>query len=62
MADILVVKRPGAQVSEFKELEVSAIDISSTQIREEIEKSGTSESVPAHVLQYIKTNGIYGSK
>ena len=62
MAEILVVKRPGAQASEFKEMEVSAIDISSTQIREEIEKIGTSESVPSHVLQYIKANGIYGSK
>jgi nicotinate-nucleotide adenylyltransferase len=62
MAEILVVKRPGSKTSNFKELEVDAIDISSTQIREEISKTGSSESVSKHVLEYIKMNGIYAGK
>jgi nicotinic acid mononucleotide adenylyltransferase len=62
MADILVVKRPGAKQSEFKELEVSALDISSTQIREELAKSGSSNKVPKSVMAYIKKNGLYGGK
>ena len=62
MADILVVKRPGAKESEFKELEVKALDISSTQIREEIAKSGSSKNISKSVAEYIKKNGLYGSK
>lgn len=62
MADILVVKRPGAKESEFKELEVAALDISSTQIREELAKSGSSNEVSKSVMAYIKKNGLYGGK
>ena len=62
MADILVVKRPGAKESEFKELEVAALDISSTQIREELAKSGSSNKVSKNVMAYIKKNGLYGGK
>jgi nicotinate-nucleotide adenylyltransferase len=62
MADILVVKRPGAKASEFKEMEVNALDISSTQIREEIAKSGSSNKVSKSVMAYIKKNGLYGGK
>ncbi|MEN9735868.1 MAG: hypothetical protein RL129_578, partial [Actinomycetota bacterium] len=62
MAEILVVKRPGAKASEFKEVEVAALDISSTQIREEFINTGNSEKVSKSVLEYIKTNGVYDRK
>jgi nicotinic acid mononucleotide adenylyltransferase len=62
MADILVVKRPGSKESEFKELEVAALDISSTQIREELAKSGNSNKVSKSVMAYIKKNGLYVGK
>lgn len=62
MAEILVVKRPGAKESEFKEIEVKALDISSTQIREELGTTGTTEKVSKSVSNYIKKNGLYGSK
>ena len=62
MAEILVVKRPGSEKSDFKEIEISAIDISSTQIREEIGRKGSSDFVSAGVLKYIKENGLYAGK
>jgi nicotinate-nucleotide adenylyltransferase len=62
MAEILVVKRPGAKASEFKEVEVAALDISSTQIREELMSTGSCEKLSKSVLEYIKANGVYGRK
>ena len=62
MAEILVVKRPGAKASEFKEVEVAALDISSTQIREELMSTGNSEKLSKSVLEYIKSNGVYDRK
>jgi nicotinate-nucleotide adenylyltransferase len=62
MAEILVVKRPGAKESDFKEIEVDALDISSTQVREELAKSGISKSISKSVAAYIKKYGLYGSK
>ena len=62
MAEILVVKRPGAKASEFKELEVNAPDISSTQIREELATTRNTNKVSKNVMSYIKKNGLYGSK
>ena len=62
MAEILVVKRPGAKPSDFKELEVNAPDISSTQIREELAATGKTTKVSKSVMAYIKKNGLYGSK
>ena len=62
MAEILVVKRPGSKNSEFKEMEISALDISSTAIREEFANKGSSDSISPNVAKYIKANGLYGSK
>jgi nicotinate-nucleotide adenylyltransferase len=61
MADILVVKRPGDIKSEFKEVEIKALDISSTKVREELAK-GSSSSLSKSVMGYIKKRGLYGSK
>ena len=62
MAEILVVKRPGSKISEFKELEISALDISSTRIREEFATKGSCEFISPSVAKYIRANGLYGSK
>jgi nicotinate-nucleotide adenylyltransferase len=62
MAEILVVKRPGAKPSDFKELEVNAPDISSTDVREELAATGKTTKVSKNVMAYIKQNGLYGSK
>ena len=35
---VLVVKRPGAQVSDFDEISIKALDISSTKVRQSIAK------------------------
>ena len=62
MAEILVVKRPGAKASEFKEIEIKALDVSSTQIRQELSEKGSSELIPKSVAKYIESSDIYGSK
>ena len=62
MAEILVVKRPGSKASDFKELEIQALEISSTKIREEFKTKGSSELISKSVAQYIKKNGLYGGK
>ena len=62
MAEILVVKRPGSKISEFKEVEISALDISSTRIREEFATKGSCEFISPSVAKYIRVNGLYGGK
>lgn len=61
MAEILVVKRPGESISEFKEVEIQALDISATKVREELSKGSTS-ALSKSVMGYIKERGLYGSK
>jgi nicotinate-nucleotide adenylyltransferase len=61
--EILVVRRPGEDKSEFPEVEIDALDISATKIREVIESGGdVSQLVSDSVLTYIKERGLYGSK
>jgi nicotinic acid mononucleotide adenylyltransferase len=61
--EILVVRRPGEKVSEFREVEIDALDISATRIRDVIESGGdVSEYVSDSVLTYIKERGLYGCK
>jgi nicotinate-nucleotide adenylyltransferase len=63
IVDILVVKRPGQSKSGFAEVEIDAIDISATQIREAITKrADLAPMLSPSVLTYIKENGLYGSK
>jgi len=61
MAEILVVRRPGESKSEFKEVEIQALDISATKVREELSKGSTS-ALSKSVMGYIKERGLYGSK
>ena len=51
-----------AKPSDFKELEVNAPDISSTDVREELAATGKTTKVSKNVMAYIKKNGLYGSK
>ena len=61
--EILVVRRPGEAQSDFPEIEIDAIDISATKIREVIEAGGdVSDYVSDSVLTYIKERGLYGCK
>jgi nicotinate-nucleotide adenylyltransferase len=50
---IIVIERPGFS---FEGLDISALDISATQIRE-----GSSNQIPESVAHYIKENGLYAS-
>jgi len=60
---ILVVKRPGAAKSEFPEIEIDALDISATEIRELFKQKKSASSVLSpSVSAYITKRGLYGSK
>jgi nicotinate-nucleotide adenylyltransferase len=63
IVEILVVKRPGQAKSTFTEIEINALDISATQVREAISKGGDlTPMLSPSVRTYIKENGLYGSK
>jgi len=66
IVDILVVKRPGQigqQKSGFAEVEIKAIDLSATMVREAIAKrADLAPMLSPSVRTYIKENGLYGSK
>lgn len=61
--DVLVVRRPGVYTSSFAEIEVSAPDLSSTQIRDKVANSqDISEFVTPTVASFIKEHHLYGSR
>jgi nicotinate-nucleotide adenylyltransferase len=63
IVEILVVKRPGQGKSAFTEVEINALDISATQVREAIAKDeDLALMLSPSVRTYIKENGLYGSK
>ena len=65
LVDVLVVRRPGetSKKSGFPEVEIDALDISATKVRELIEAGGdASQYITDSVLTYIKERGLYGSK
>jgi len=60
---ILVVRRPGAAKSEFAEVEIDALDVSATQIRDLLKSKKSASSVLSpSVSAYITKRGLYGSK
>ena len=60
---LLVVRRPGAAKSEFPEIEIDALDISATQIRDLLKSKKSAPSVLSpSVSAYITKRGLYGSK
>jgi len=63
IVEILVVKRPGQEKSGFPEIEIKAIDISATQVREAItQRADLAPMLSPSVRTYIKEKGLYGSK
>jgi len=52
----------GEEKSEFKEIEINALDVSATQIREDFAMGKTPETISPSVLNYIKDRGLYGSR
>jgi nicotinate-nucleotide adenylyltransferase len=63
LVEVLVVKRPGVKSSEFAEIEISAPDLSSTQIRDKVANSiDISGLVIPTVASFIKEHHLYGSK
>lgn len=68
--EFLIVKRPGHSIREsstphyiqWKTIEIQALDISATKVRELISTGGDISSlVPASVANYIRTKGLYGA-
>jgi nicotinate-nucleotide adenylyltransferase len=60
---VLVIKRPGAAISDFDEISIKALDISSTKVRQSIAKrENVSELLPAKVVTFIREFGLYGSR
>jgi len=65
LVEVLVVRRPGEKSAKsgFPEVEIDALDISATRVREIIESGGDpKEFLTESVLTYIKERGLYGSK
>ena len=63
IVEILGVKRPGQSKSAFPEVEIKALDISATQVRDAVAKrSDLAPMLSPSVRTYIKENGLYGSK
>ena len=60
---VLVVKRPNAAPSEYEEISIKALDISSTKVRQSIaNRENVSNLLPAKVVTFIREYGLYGSR
>ena len=60
---VLVIKRPGSVASDYEEISIKALDISSTKVRDSIAKrENVSNFLPAKVVTFIREYGLYGSR
>jgi nicotinate-nucleotide adenylyltransferase len=60
---VLVINRPGSAPSDFDEVNIKALDISSTKVRKSIlERENVSNLLPAKVVTFIREYGLYGSR
>ena len=60
---VLVISRPGSKPSDFDEVNIKALDISSTKVRKSIsERENVSNLLPAKVVTFIREYGLYGSR
>ena len=60
---VLVISRPGSAPSDFDEVNIKALDISSTKVRKSIsERENVSNLLPAKVVPFIREYGLYGSR
>ena len=63
LVKVLVIKRPHAAVSEYEEISIKALDISSTKVRQSIaNRENVSDLLPAKVVTFIREYGLYGSR
>jgi nicotinate-nucleotide adenylyltransferase len=63
LVEVLVVKRPSVEVSQFPEIQIDAPDISSTVIRDKVAHSKEiAELVPPTIVTFIKEHHLYGSQ
>ena len=63
LVKILVIKRPATPPSDFEEISIKALDISSTQVRKSISnRENVSNLLPPKVVTYIREYGLYGSR
>jgi nicotinate-nucleotide adenylyltransferase len=63
LVEVLVVKRPGVNSSNFAEIEIAAPDLSSTLIRDKVANSADiSEFVIPTVASFIREHHLYGSR
>ena len=63
LVKILVIKRPNTAASEYEEISIKALDISSTKVRQAISKrENVSNLLPAKVVTFIREFGLYGSR
>ena len=59
----LVIKRPATPASDFEEISIKALDISSTQVRKSISnRENVSNLLPPKVVTFIREYGLYGSR
>ena len=60
---VLVINRPGSAPSDFDEVNIKALDVSSTKVRKSIlERENVSNLLPAKVVTFIREYGLYGSR
>ena len=60
---VLVINRPGSAPSDFDEVNIKALDISSTKVRKSIlERENVSNLLPAKVVTFVREYGLYGSR
>lgn len=63
LVKILVIKRPATPPSDFEEISIKALDISSTQVRKSISnRENVSNLLPPKVVTFIREYGLYGSR
>ena len=63
LVSILVVRRPGEIKSEYPEVEIDALDLSATVVRESLLiGNDASTHISPSVLTYIQERGLYVSK
>ena len=59
----MVITRPGTQPSGYEEINIKALDISSTKVRSSISnRENVSNLLPAKVVTFIREFGLYGSR
>ncbi len=60
---VLVVSRPGSRATDYDEINIKALNISSTAVRESISKrESVSNLLPPKVVTFIREFGLYGSR